>query len=161
MISIHAWQGFSEISQILQTVKHLIMRKEMSSDKLLFYKDDRSLHPSSFLFDFPALIGKMKHKHSWANGDMNTMILLKTPAKQIVLAVLHEGTEIRSFQSNESVTFQIIEGRMRFHTRKGTVNLEKDQMLNLSEKIDYRLTTSEEAVLLLTITSGTVQFSGN
>jgi hypothetical protein len=50
---------------------------------------------------------------------------------------------------------------MSFHTRKGTVNLEKDQMLNLSENIDYWLTTTEEAILLLTITSGTVQFSDN
>lgn len=133
----------------------------MSTDKLLSYKDDRSLHPSLFLFDFPALIGKLKHKHSWKNGDLNTIILAKTHAKQIVLAVLHEGTKIRSFQSNESVTFQIIEGRMSFHTLKGTVNLEKGQVLNLSEKIEYWLTTNEEAVLLLTITSGSVQFSDN
>jgi len=137
------------------------MRREMSTDKLLSYKDDRSLHPSLFLFDFPALIGKLKHKYSWKNGDLNTIILTKTPTKQIVLAALHEGTKILSFQSNESVTFQIIEGSMSFHTRKGTVNLEKGQILNLSENIDYWLTTNEDAVLLLTITSGTVQFSDN
>lgn len=133
----------------------------MSTDKLLSYKNDRSLHPSLFLFDFPVLIGKLKHKHSWENGDLNTIILAKTPVKQIVLAALHEGTKILSFQSNESATFQIIEGRMSFHTRKGTVNLEKGQILNLSENIDYWLTTNEETVLLLTITSGAVQFSDN
>ena len=133
----------------------------MSTNKLLSYKDDRSLHPSLFLFDFPELIGKLKHKHSWKNGDLNTIVLAKTPVKQIVLAALHEGTKILSFQSNESVTFQIIEGSMSFHTRKGTVNLEKGQILNLSENIDYWLTTNEEAILLLTITSGTVQFSDN
>jgi mannose-6-phosphate isomerase-like protein (cupin superfamily) len=137
------------------------MWKEMSTDKILYRKDVPSLHPSLFLFDFPAIIRKMKHKNSWSTGDLDTKILLKTPARQIVLAALHEGTEIRSFQSNESVTFQIIEGRMRFHTRKGTVNLEKDQMLNLSENINYRLTASEETVLLLTITSGSVQLSEN
>jgi quercetin dioxygenase-like cupin family protein len=133
----------------------------MSTNKLLSYKDDRSLHPSLFLFDFPALIGKLKHKYSSKSGDLNTIVLAKTPVKQIVLAALHEGTKILSFQSNESVTFQIIEGSMSFHTRKGTVNLEKGQILNLSENIDYWLTTTEEAVLLLTITSGTVQFSDN
>jgi hypothetical protein len=137
------------------------MWKELSADKLLFYKDECSLHPAQFLFDFPALIGKMKHKNAWANGHPATVILLKTPAKQILLAALHEGTEIRSFQSNESVTFQIIEGKIRFHTRKGNVNLEKNQMLNLSENINYKLTTDEDTVLLLTITRGSIQLSDN
>ena len=137
------------------------MWKEMSTDKLLFYMDNHSLHPSLFLYDIPAIIGKMKHKQSWLNGNLDTTILLKTPAKQIVLAALHEGTEIRSFQSNESVTFQIIEGRMRFHTRKGNVNLDKDQMLNLSENIEYRLTTNEDTILLLTITNGSLKPSDN
>jgi quercetin dioxygenase-like cupin family protein len=137
------------------------MWKEKSTAKNLFCKEINSLHPSLFLFDFPALIEKMKQKHSWVNGDLDTMILLKTPTKQIVLTALHEGTEIKSFQSNESVTFQIIEGKLKFHTRKGSVDLEKDQLLNLSENVKYSLTTTEETVLLLTITNGLVQLSEN
>ena len=137
------------------------MWKEMSTTKLLFYKDDNSLNPSLLHFDFPTLIGEMKHKHSWVNGELDTMILLKTPSKQIVLTALHEGTEIKSFQSNESITFQIIEGKMQFHARKESVNLDKGQLLTLCENIRYSLTTNEETILLLTITSGTVQLSEN
>ncbi len=137
------------------------MWKEMPTDKFLFYKADNSLNTSLYLFDFPTLIGKMKHKHSWIKGDLDTMILLKTPTKQIVLTALHEGTEIKSFQSNESITFQIIEGKIMFHTRKGSLNLEKDQLLTVFENIKYSLTTNEETVLLLTITSGAPQLSEN
>lgn len=137
------------------------MWKEMSTTKLLFYKNENSLNSSLSLFDFPSLIGEMKHKNSWVNGELDTMILLKTPTKQIVLTALHEGTEIKSFQSNESITFQIIEGKMQFHARKESVNLDKGQLLTLCENIRYSLTTSEETVLLLTITNGAVQLSEN
>jgi len=137
------------------------MWKKMSNDNLLFYKNTNSLNPSLLLFDFPTLIGKMKQKHTWVKGDLETMILLKIPTKQIVLTALHEGTEIKSFQSNESITFQIIEGEMQFHSRKGSVNLDKGQLLTLSENINYSLTTNVETVLLLTITSGSIQLSEN
>ena len=137
------------------------MWKKMSNDNLLFYKNTNSLNPSLMLFDFPTLIGKMKHKLTWVKGDLETMILLKIPAKQIILTALHEGTEIKSFQSNESITFQVIEGEMQFHSRKGSVNLDKGQLLTLSENINYRLTTNVETVLLLTIMSGSIQLSEN
>lgn len=138
-----------------------MMWKEMSTDKFLYYKADNSLNTSLYLYDFPTLIGKMKQKHSWIKGDLDTMILLKTPTRQIVLTALHEGTEIKSFQSNESITFQIIEGKIKFHTRKGSLNLDKDQLLTVCENIKYSLTTNEETVLLLTITSSAVQLSEN
>jgi len=137
------------------------MWKEMSTTKLLYYKDDKSLKPSLSLFDYPTLIGEMKGRPHWIKGDLETLVLLKTPTKQIVLTALHEGTEIKSFQSNESITFQIIEGKMKFHVRKESVTLDKSQLLTLSENIKYRLTTDEETVVLLTITNGAVQLSEN
>jgi hypothetical protein len=114
-----------------------------------------------FKFDLPALIGKMKQSSSWYEGELNAKILLKSPSKQILLTALHGGTEISSFQSNDSITLQIIEGRLRFHTRKESVTLEKDQMLTLNEKIKYSLTSSEETVFLLTITQSTLCLSNN
>jgi len=92
------------------------MEKEMLKTKPLLRMDNRSLNYSYHSFDLPTLIEKMKHSHTWAKGELNSMILLKSPAKQIVLTALHEGTEIISFQSNDSITFQIIEGKLMFHT---------------------------------------------
>jgi quercetin dioxygenase-like cupin family protein len=93
----------------------------------------------------------MKHSHVWEQGELNAMILLNTPGKQILLTALHEGTEIDSFQSNDSITFHIIEGKLKFHTRKESVTLNKGQLLTLHEKIKYSLKTREETVFLLTI----------
>lgn len=137
------------------------MERETFKAKSLLYKDNTSLNPSLLIFDLPTLIEKMKLKHSWAKGELNAMILLKTPAKQIVLSALHEGTEIKSFQSNDSITFQIIEGKLKFRTRKESVTLAKGQLLTLHENIKYSLTTNEETVLLLTIAGNTSQMAAN
>ena len=103
----------------------------------------------------------MKQSYTWANGELNALILLKSPDKQIILTALHEGTEIKSFQSNDSVTFQIIEGKLRFHIRKDTVTLNEGQLMTLDEKIKFRLTTQEETVFLLTISNGITRDSNN
>jgi quercetin dioxygenase-like cupin family protein len=116
-----------------------------------------SQNPLSFTFDLPTLIEHMKNSHSWANGELNSIILLKTPDKKIMLTALHKGTEIDSFQANNSITFQIIEGKLKFHTRRESVILEKGQLLTLHEKIKYSLLTKEETVYLLTISSGTLR----
>lgn len=137
------------------------MWNDISNTKLLVSRHNPSPNQSLIIFDFPTLIDKMKHKNAWAKGDLDTIILVKTPTKQIVLTALHGGTEINSFQSNESINFQIIEGRLKFHTRKESVSLGIGQLLTLQEKIKYRLTTDEETVLLLTITNSAIQLSDN
>jgi quercetin dioxygenase-like cupin family protein len=127
------------------------MRRESLIAKQPLHRDNRALNASFHTFDLPILIEKMKQSQSWEKGELNAMILLKSPDKQIVLTALHEGTEINSFQSNDSITFQIIEGQLMFHTRKESVTLEKGQLLTVHENIKYRLTSWEETVFLLTI----------
>jgi len=117
-------------------------------------RDGELVNASLSSFDLPALIDKMKHEQKWAKGELNAMILLKSCDKQIVLTALHEGTEIKSFQSGNSITFQIIEGRLKFHTRRESVTLEKGELLTISENIKYSLTTKNETVFLLTIATG-------
>lgn len=124
-------------------------------------KDNISFNASLRTFDLPVLIKKMKREHAWANGGLNARILLKSPFKQIVLTALHEETVIESFQSNDSITVQIIEGKLKFHTRKESVILEKGQLLTLHEKIEYSLTAKEDTVLLLTVANGVLKSSEN
>jgi len=127
------------------------MRKESLTGQPPLYKDNSALNASFQRFDLPILIEKMKRSQSWEKGGLDAMILLKSPEKQIILTALHEGTEINSFQENDSITFQIIEGQLMFHTRKESVTLEKGQLLTVHENITYSLTSWEETVFLLTI----------
>jgi len=121
-----------------------------------FTRDDVSLNSSLFTFDLPALIESMKHSRTWEKGELNAMILLKSPDKQIVLTALHKGTEINSYQSSDSISLQIIEGKIKFHTHNESVTLDKGQLLTLHEKINYSLTSREETVFLLTIANSTL-----
>jgi len=137
------------------------MEKESLTIKPPVYRNMESLNAPMHIYDLPALISDMKQSHTWSKGRLNTMILLKRPDKQIVLTLLHEGTEINSFQSNDSVTFQIIEGKLMFQARERSVTLDKGQLLTLRENINYCLTTVEDTAFLLTIENGALQRAEN
>ena len=131
------------------------MEKQPLKTRPAHKKINGSLSTLLRAFDLPILIEKLKSTPTWTQGELNAMVLMKSPAKQIVLTALHAGTEIKSFQSSDSVTFQIIEGRVYFHTQRGSVILDTGQMLLFQEKTKYSLTTAEDTVLLLTIAKST------
>jgi len=110
------------------------------------------LHP-----DIKTLIRNIKHSHAWAKGDQNAMFLVKHSGKQVVLAAFHAGTDIFSYQTNDSISFQIVEGSLKFNSRKASATLAMGQMLTLNGRVKYRLTTSEETVLLLSIEKNTLR----
>lgn len=104
-------------------------------------------------FDLPVLIENLKHDNAWKKGELKSMILLKNPTKKIVLALLHEDTEIRSFQADESITFKIIEGKVKFHIGNDSLILKRGELLTLTEKIKYTINSLEETALLIILAS--------
>ena len=112
-------------------------------------------------FDLPSLIVTMKNSNSWGNGELNSLVLLKSSEEQIILTAIHEGTEIESFQSSDSVSFQIIKGQLKFHILKDSITIQKDQLITLREHIKYRLTTQEDTIFLLTVSNSTTRTAIN
>jgi len=137
------------------------MKNISSNNRPCFYERKGHIDPSMFTFDLPTLIENMKNSSAWADGELNAMVLFKRPEKQVVLTALHEGTKIDSFQANDSVTFQIIEGKLKFHTTKESITLKRGQLLALHENIKYSLTSRKETVFLLTIDKGRCQQTEN
>jgi hypothetical protein len=111
--------------------------------------------------NLPDLIDRMKSSDAWTKGELNALILLKNDNTQIVLTAIHEGTEITSFQSNDSITFQIIEGKLMFHSRRESLSLDKGHLMTLHENVGYSLSTDEETVFLSTIASGVLETADN
>lgn len=122
----------------------------IKNHKPLLQKSVNTVSPSFFTFNIPTLIANLKQSQAWENGELYAMVLLKSPEKQIVLTALHGGTEISSYQSNDSISFQILEGRLDFHSKKESVTIDQGQMLTLHENIKYRLISNGETVFLLT-----------
>jgi quercetin dioxygenase-like cupin family protein len=137
------------------------MEIETLKTKLQYRKNYRSSDSKLLAFNLPSLIDSMKQSYTWANGELNSIILLKSPEKQIILTAIHEGTEILSFQSNDSVTVQIVEGRLKFHHRKDSFTLNKGQLMTLDENVKYDLTADEETVFLLTILNTHLRHTSN
>jgi mannose-6-phosphate isomerase-like protein (cupin superfamily) len=108
---------------------------------------------SSTEFDLSAVIENLKSEPPLEKGELITKILLKSPELNIVLVKMHEGTEIISFQKNHSVTFRILQGKLKLHIRKGSLTLNEGESLILCEKTEYRISSSESTALLLTLAS--------
>lgn len=114
---------------------------------------DSSVTTSFLPIDLPVLIENLKHAKSWQKGELNAIILLKTPLKKIVLTIMHAGTEVRSFQSDDSLTFQVIEGRIRLYIGNESLTLNRGELLTLREKTKYTIDSIEDSALLLTLKS--------
>jgi quercetin dioxygenase-like cupin family protein len=137
------------------------MEIQMLNTKPHLLKDKLTRKFSNYKFDLPALIDNMKQSHAWAKGELTSMILLNKTDKQILLTALHEGTEVGSLQSNDSVSLQIIEGKLIFHYLSKSVILNKGQILTLHENVEYSMIALEESVFLLTISNGIPELAEN
>lgn len=116
---------------------------------------------SSLGFDLSTLILNMKDNDDWKSGELNSFVLLNSSAKKIVLTVIHNRTEVNSFQSGDSVAIQIIEGKIKFHSALEAIELRAGQRLVLHDKIEFRLTSLEESSFILTITADSLKSKDN
>ena len=101
-------------------------------------------------FDIPSLIETLKQDPSWSRRELSTIVLLKSPVKNIVLTLLPAGIEIRSVQLNDTITYQILEGKLKFQIRNESIVLGKGELLKLNEKTKYQFDSLEESAFLLT-----------
>jgi quercetin dioxygenase-like cupin family protein len=124
--------------------------KSMFVTESIMYKDRRSLNSS----DLETLITNLKNEQAWNEGELKSAVLLRSPAKKIILTVLHKGTEIRSFQSDFSITFQVIDGKLKLDYGNKTFNLGKGEVLILNEKIKYKIESVEDSAFLMILASG-------
>jgi quercetin dioxygenase-like cupin family protein len=108
------------------------------------------LSPSSLTYDLPRLIGIMKREPKWEKGELNTMILLKSPQKKIMLTIMHKGTEVVSYQSGKSLTLQIAEGKLNLHLKSESVILKGGELFTILENVKYSFESLEDTVFLLT-----------
>lgn len=111
-------------------------------------------------FDIPSLIEILKQDPSWSRRELSTMVLLKSPVKNIVLTLLPAGIEIRSVQLNDTITYQILEGKLKFQISNESVVLGKGELLKLNEKTKYQFDSLEESAFLLT-SENTIQGQRN
>jgi quercetin dioxygenase-like cupin family protein len=126
------------------------VEKENSRTKPFIHNE---IDPTS-AFDLPAIIEDLRHGQNWMSGEISTVLLLNSPSIKVLLTLLHEGTEVISYQDNESIKFQVLEGSLIIHLRNESIVLHEGELLTLDENIKYSFDTIEETAFLLTLVSG-------
>jgi hypothetical protein len=104
--------------------------------------------------DLGLMISHLKQEPSWEEGELKSAILLKSPSKKILLTVIHAGTVISSFQTGDSLTFQVIEGMLNLHFRNQSFTLYKGEVLIINDKLKYKIDSSEDSAFLMILASG-------
>jgi len=102
----------------------------------------------------PALIENIKKSNAWKHGELYSLILLRSPGKKIVLTALHEGTEIITLKTDDSVNLHVIEGKLKFQSMHESVILSEDQVFTINGGNKFSFTSLEETVFILTIIKG-------
>ena len=115
--------------------------------------DDRLMNQSLVTIKLTRLVDNLKINLLESGNNLHSIVLLNRKEKKIVLMAMNEAVELESFQADDSVTIQLIEGKAQFQARKQLVVLTEGQLLKVSEKTTYSITAMEEAVIMLTIAS--------
>ena len=123
----------------------------MRSNTLVY--DDRLMNQSLVTIKLTRLVDNLKLNLLESGNNLHSIVLLNRKEKKIVLMAMNEAVELESFQADDSVTIQLIEGNARFKARKQVVVMTEGQLLKVSEKTTYSITAMEEAVIMLTIAS--------
>jgi hypothetical protein len=101
-------------------------------------------------FDIPSLLETLKREPTWTRKELSSMVLLKSPVKNVVLTLLPAGIEISSTQVNDTMTYKVLEGKLQFRIRNESVILDKGEQIMLNEKTRYQVDSLEESAFLLT-----------
>ena len=117
------------------------------------FHDDRLIGLSSIKINLFDLINNMKSSLVSSGKNLKSVILVNKSDIKILITALLDKTEITSFQSDDSITIQLLEGKLRLNTPKESVIVDKDHFITITEKVKYQLTPLEETVFLLTIAS--------
>lgn len=112
---------------------------------------ERALDAALVTVNLPFYIDQIKKEASWKESDRNAITLFKSDNLRLVLVALHQGAEMATHTSPGVLHIQVLEGQIRFITDQQTVELFKNQMLVLHERIPHSVIAESEAVFLLSI----------
>lgn len=102
-------------------------------------------------FDLAGEIDALKREDAWGIAARNAKTIVKYPDLRVVLVVLKAGKRIEGHQADESVSIQVLRGRMRLHLPQETVELGEGHLLTLERSLPHDVEALEETAFLLTL----------
>ena len=114
-------------------------------------KRARLLDAPLLTFDLSTLLKEIKREQTWRKGTRNARTLLKGQKLRMVLVAMHAGTLMESHRADAPISFQVIDGRLKFSTDSESFILRKGQVLSLQAGIRHDVEALNESAFLLTL----------
>lgn len=114
---------------------------------------ERPLDAPLLTFDLASLLAQIKREAAWHTGTRNAMTLFKGQGLRVVLVAMHAGAVMPSHRTDNPLSFQVLEGVLKFSTDAQVCTLGRGQLLTLQAGIPHVVQAVEEAAFLLTLAS--------
>ena len=95
-------------------------------------------------------IEQLRSEGRWQSGH-TAKTLAKYPDLRVVLIVMKAGGRLEKHRAEGCISVQTLDGRIRFNTAEGTVELVAGQMLTLESGIPHDVEGIVDSAFLLTI----------
>ncbi len=96
-------------------------------------------------------IKQIKSETTWAESDRNSMTIFKSETMRMVIIGLHKNAELKPHKANGVISVQVLEGKIEFTAEQQSTQIEKGQMVALTENITHSVRALTESFFLLTL----------
>jgi len=102
-------------------------------------------------FNLNMEIEKLRQEDAWKTTSRNTKTLVKYPDLRIVLISLKSGKRMENHRTDESISIQVLSGKLRLHLPGQTVELRHGHLLTLERALPHDVEAMEDSAFLLTL----------
>jgi quercetin dioxygenase-like cupin family protein len=92
----------------------------------------------------------LRAEPEWLGGDRNARTVATTNRMRIVLTALRSGAEIGSADPNDTLTVQVLEGRVTAEVDAMAVELEPGGLTTIERTSSWRVRAEADSLILLT-----------
>ena len=112
---------------------------------------NRPIDSPTVLIDLPSFIEQIKSEKAWEENDRNSITVFKSDKMRIIVGAMHKNTEMQTEHPDNTLSVQVIKGRLKVHTNESVIEVEKDQILALHEHIPYKIEAVKKTTFILTV----------
>ena len=102
-------------------------------------------------FDLTVETEKLRQEDAWKATSRNAKTLVKYPDLRVVLISLKAGKRIEGHKADESISIQVLSGKLRLHLPGRTVELLHGHLLTLERCLPHDVEAVEDSAFLLTL----------
>jgi quercetin dioxygenase-like cupin family protein len=114
-------------------------------------RDPHAVAGAALTFNLAAEAEALMGEPTWHAHGHNAKTLVKHPDFRVVLIALKAGARMPEHKTDQCVTIHALEGRLRLHLPKSTLDLSKGELLALEQTVLHDIEALVNSVFLLSL----------